>query len=200
MAIDPRQLHAGVRSRDPKAEAELTAFLNSIARADYEKTLGPLAEDYLQELKIHVIEGIRRDQVEHPQFLTTWCQKVAANIRIDGLRSAARAARRLVSIEEGRGYHSRDDIEGELILNEQYQTVLKLMEQLDPVSREIVRRFYFERQPIRKIEREMQMTHEQLRGKKDRAVNKLRDDYHAMGQKFRQINVKKPDGGYRAAA
>jgi RNA polymerase sigma factor (sigma-70 family) len=201
MAIDPHKLHSGVRSRDPKAEVELTSFLRNLVRKDYEKTLGPLAEDYLQELLIRVIEGIRRNQVEHPQFLVTYCKNVAANVRIDGLRSAARAARRLVSIEEGRGSRSREDIEGELILNEQYQTVLKLMEQLDPISREVVRRFYFERQPVRRIEREMGLTQEQLRGRKDRAVKKLRDDYQALGQRFRVIpGGKQPQGGFKAAA
>jgi RNA polymerase sigma factor (sigma-70 family) len=198
--IDPKQIHARILSGDRKAEEELTQFVRNRVADDYLKALGPLAEDYRQELCIQVIEGIRRRQVEHPQFLVTYCDRMAANIRIDGLRSAAGAARRLVPIDEGKNRQSSGNIESELILAEQFRTVLKLMEQLDPVSRELVRRFYFERQRAERIERDLRLTPEQFRGRKDRAVRKLRDDYHAMAQQWRLIPGGRKPGGLKAAA
>jgi RNA polymerase sigma factor (sigma-70 family) len=187
IVINPQELHSKIRKGDSKAEAELASFLRNTFRAEYSQTLGPLAEDYLQDLCIHVIDGIRNNKVDHPEKLIPYCKSVASNIRFDGLRSAASAARRLVPIEEGKNRQSSGNIENELILAEQFSTVLKLMEYLDPVSREIVRRYYFERQKAERIQRAMRLTEVEFRGKKDRAVRKLRDDHQAMVQQWRAV-------------
>jgi RNA polymerase sigma factor (sigma-70 family) len=198
--VDPKQLHLRIRKQDRKAEEELSVFLHNSFRAQYLKTLGPLADDYLQDLKIQVIDGIRNNKVDHPDSLIAYCWKVASNVRIDGLRSAASAARRLVPIEEGKNRQSSGNIESTLILAEQLQTVLKLMEQLDPISREIVRRYYFEHQKAHRIERDLRLEHDDFQRKKDHAVEKLRDIHRAMAQKWRTITGGRQSGGWKAAA
>ena len=189
-------------------------FLTDMVGEKYRSTLGPLAEDYLQDLKLDVIQAIRNRKVEHPQFLVTYCKTVAANIRIDGLRSAAGAARRLVPIEEGKNRQSSGNFENELIMAERLQSVLKIVEQLDPVLKRIIRRYYFElvhlnpSKRAERIQREERLTPNQFRERKARAVRKLRDDYQAMAQRWRTISggrkpVRPPVGwetsGLRAA-
>lgn len=187
MPIKPAEIHSRILSGEKKAEAELALFLRNAHGESYSKALGPLAEDYLQDLQITVLKAIHNRRIEHPQFLIAWCQTTAANIRIDGLRSAAAAARRLVPIDEGKNRQSSGNIENELILAEQFQTALKLMQQLDPVSREVIRRYYFESQARERIQRDLRLTANQFRERKARAVKKLRDDYHAMSQQWRLI-------------
>jgi RNA polymerase sigma factor (sigma-70 family) len=200
VSIKPSELHSKIRSGDRKAEEELALFLTNSFRVEYLRSLGPLADDYLQELSMQVIESIRHNKVTHPEKLIPYCRSLASNVRIDGLRSAAGAARRLVPIDEGKHRQSSGNIESELILAEQFRTVLKLMEQLDPLSREIVRRYYFERHRAERIECDLRLKHEDFQRKKDRAVEKLRDDYRAMAQQWRTIPGRKPIGGWKAAA
>lgn len=200
MSIQPEALHLRIRKGDRRAEEELSLFLRNTFRKDYLKTLGPLADDYLQELLIQVVQGIRQNKVEHPEKLIPYCRSLAANIRIDGLRSAASAARRLVPLEEGKNRQSSGNIESELILAQQLDTVLKLIELLDPVSGEIIRRYYFEDQSAWRIQSDMGLTEVEFRGRKGRAVRKLRDDHQAMAQKWRTIPGGRQSGGFKLAA
>lgn len=199
MAIDPKALHSRILSGDKQAETELAEFVQDLAREDYHKTLGPLAEDYLQDLGIRAVLRVRQNHVEHPQFLVTFCKSIVADVRIDGLRAAARDARRLLPMDR-RDFRSERNFESDMILAEQYRTALRLIEQLDPVSKEIIWRFYFEHQPVHKIEREMGLTNAQVRGRKDEAVKKLHAEYRALNQGFRLIRGGKKEGRYQAAA
>lgn len=200
--IDSAQVCKGVKGGDRSSEEQLYGFLRGIAMRTYQQDLGPLAEDYLQELVTAVVEGIRRDQVEHPdsrlQF-AAYCKRTMANIRIDGIRRAARQARRLIEISEGQDFRAKDDIEAALIWQEQYQIALKLIEGLpDPTSRFIVIEMGLRGRPMRDIERDTGLTSGQIRGLKQRALERLKEDYHAMTRKLRVIPGGR--GGFRAAA
>jgi hypothetical protein len=82
------------------------------------------------------------------------------------------------------------------------------VEQLDPLSTLIIRRYYFELDHLTpskradRIERETGLTHGEFQRKKDRAVEKLRDDYRAAAQKWRTIpgGKQNPSGGLKLAA
>lgn len=205
MTFDPKQIHFGVKNQDPQAEKLLASYLRNSFFEDYSRTLGPFAEDYLQELTFAVIEGIRKDAVEHPQFLRTYCQTIAARKRVDGIRYLARTARRLISIEETPHLRSRErDIEGDLIAAQELSIMLRCFDVLDEESREIVRRWHFAKHSIHKIERDLGLTHEQLRGKRDRAVKKLRERYREItcskAGGFRVIEGGRNKGGLKAAA
>ena len=181
MAIDPRLIYAGVRLRDPDAEAELVAFLKHLVWQDYQRTLGPLAEDYLQVLSMRVVLAIRAGKMNNSEKLIPYCKEMAKNVRVDGLRVAVRAARKLVAIDEARFQRSGDNAEAELLLAEQFGIVLELMERLDPFAREIVRRHYFEHHSIADIAAELARPALQIQRVKDRAVEKLRRDHRARG-------------------
>jgi RNA polymerase sigma factor (sigma-70 family) len=180
MPIDPISIHQGVKNGDTEAETELILFLRNLFCAEYERTLGPLAEDYLQELGMRVIESIREGRVNDPEKLIPYCQGLAAHVRIDGLRVAVRQARKLVAIDEARFEQSSENAEATAVQAEQFRTVLKLMERLDPLGREVVRRYYFERQPPAEIEGELEIPHTEFQAVKDRAVEKLRRDYRTI--------------------
>jgi RNA polymerase sigma factor (sigma-70 family) len=198
MPIDPLIIHRGVKNRDPQAESELVTFLKSLVWRDYERTLGPLAEDYLQELSMRVIEAIRGGKVNDPEKLIPYCQDIAKNVRVDGLRIAVRQARKLVAIDEARFEQSGDNAELEMLKSEQLRTILKLMERLDPFSGEVVRRYYFEHQSVAEIAGEFTRTEFQIQRLKDRAVEKLRKHYRALtdAQGWQVLHGRKtPDGG-----
>lgn len=178
--IDPKVIYAGVVARDPDAEAELVAFLRGLVFRDYERTLGTLAEDYSQELALRVIEAIRAGKINDPEKLIPYCQDFAKNVRIDGLRIAMRQARKLVAINEARYLQTRENTETDAIRAEFTRTVLRLMERLDPFSREIVRRYYYEQQTLDEIARELGRTRLECQRLKDRAVEKLRRDYRVL--------------------
>lgn len=196
--IDPKLIYAGVRARDPEAETALAVFLKNMVRADYERTLGPLAEDYTQELTVRVVEAIRAGKIKNPEKLISYSQKIAASIRIDALRRAVRQAHKLVAIDEARLEASPDNAEADVLLAEQFRTILKLMERLDPFSREVVRRYYFEQQTPAEIEQDLDLAHQALQRVKDNAVEKLRRDYKALtdAQGWQLLHGrKKPDVG-----
>jgi RNA polymerase sigma factor (sigma-70 family) len=184
MAIDPIAIHLGVLNQNPEAETELMNFLRNLVWQDYRNTLGPLAEDFLQDLSVRVIQAIREGKIHDPAKLIPYCQKLASHVRIDGLRIVMRQARKLVAIDEARSQHSNQDTEGQLIaaqeLDQQTRTVLKLMERLDPFSFEVIRRYYFERQSPARIEEELEMSHIDFQRAKDRAVEQLRRDYRRL--------------------
>lgn len=199
--IVPELLFEQVANRDPRAEEQLNRLLWGMSRKDYETSLGPLAEDYLQQLSLTVVRAIRNGDISDPKLLIPWCKKTAANIRMDGLRSAARIARKLVPIDEARTRRSSDNIEAELIDRERFETVLKVIERLDPITREIIRRHYFERQPARQIQRDLDLTPTQYRGRKAYGVQKLRKDYNALNNRWRLIPGGKRSGEeFKAAA
>ena len=175
--IDPKLIHAGVQSGDPVAEEDLVLFLKRLVWKDYQRTLGPFAEDYLQELTIRVVEAIRAGKVKDPEKLIPFCQDVAKNVRIDGLRVAVRAARKLVTIDEARFQRGRDNVEADLLLAEQFGIVLELMGRLDPFAREIVRRHYFEHESVRDLAEEFARPVLEIQRLKDRAVEKLRREH-----------------------
>ena len=182
--IDSKLIYFGVFNQNPEAEAELMNFLRNLVWIEYQNTLGPLAEDYLQDLSMRVIEAIRAGKVNDPEKLIPYCREVAKNVRIDGLRIVMRQARKLVAIDEARFHASNEDTESDLIaaqqLDRQTRTVLKLMERLDPFSFEIIRRYYFERQSPAQIEEELQMSHSDFQRAKDRGVEQLRQDYRRL--------------------
>ena len=64
-----------------------------------------------------------------------------------------------------------------LIEAERARIVLELIEALEPVSREIVLRFYFEHQRTARICKEMGLTPNQIRDRKLRAVERLKEGY-----------------------
>lgn len=177
MPIEPTSIYWGVRKRDPDAEAELSAFLKNLAWRDYWRTLGPLAEDSLQELAMRVIQAIRENKISDPEKLIPFCKDVAANVRIDALRAAVRQARKLVPIDEARYQASVEDTGAKLLLVERLRTVLKLLERLDPLSRQVIRRYYFEHQEPATIETELNLTHLEMQRIKDEGIAKMRRDH-----------------------
>lgn len=200
--IDPKLIHEGVRNRDPAAEAELAAFLKGLVWKAYQRTLGPLAEDYMQELAMRVFEAVRAGKVNDPEKLIPFCLDVAKNIRIDALRVAVRQARKLVAIDEARFEAAPDNAEADELLAQQFRTILKLMERLDPFSREVVRRYYFEQQTPAEIEQDLDLAHQALQRVKDNAVEKLRRDYRALsdaqGWQLLHGRKQKPEGKLRS--
>lgn len=199
--IDPKQIHSGVRNGDKKAESDLASFVQNLVRAEFVRDLGPLADDYLQDLAIRVIDGIRRNQVEHPQFLVTFIRSTAKNVRVDGVRTLGRRARRLVPLEEGRGKRSQGgNPERDIIQQQELQTIFRLIAQLDPVTGEIIQRHFLEQQPLKQIAREMELTADQARDKMDWGRAKVRREYQAIEQQWRTIRNKRPGGGLQLAA
>jgi RNA polymerase sigma factor (sigma-70 family) len=178
--IDSQLIYAGVRNRDPASEATLVDFLRRMVWREYQKTLGPLAEDYMQELAARVVESIREGKLNDPEKLIPWCQDIAKNVRIDALRIAVRQASKLVPIDEARYQTSHEDAEASAILAQQFRTVLKLMRRLDTLSGEVIRRYFFERQPVIQIEEELGIEHGDLQRIKDRALAKLRRDHRTL--------------------
>lgn len=174
--ISPASIHQRVLAGDRGAEEELVSFLHGLFGFEYRRSLGLLADDYLQELCLAVIEGIRRKTVEHPQFLVTYCRTVAERIRFDAIKQAAKVSQRLVPITDGRHAVSATQ-EVKLIEQERARTVLELIEALEPVSREIVLKFYFEHQKTAQICKEMDLTPNQFRDRKLRAVERLKEGY-----------------------
>jgi RNA polymerase sigma factor (sigma-70 family) len=206
--IDQVEIHRGIQAHEQEAVSELALFLRHRNIREYMHTLGPLAEDYLQQLVIEVMEAIWQNKVEHPDKLIAFCETAAANVRNNGLRIAARAARKLVSIDvisinEGRSHQSPENIENDLIAQDeearQASTVLRLMERLDPVSREVVRLYYFEERSAEEIEPQLGLTHSEFQRRKDYAVRKLQRDYRALGGGWELLRGGKQPGGFKAA-
>ncbi|HLG97185.1 MAG TPA: hypothetical protein VKX49_12810 [Bryobacteraceae bacterium] len=176
--LDPLSIHSRILSGDQTAEEELIAFLRNKYAREYLRSLGPLGEDYLQDLCMTVIEGIRKNSVEHPQFLITYCQWKAHSIRLHAIRKASQASKKLIPITEARHFedpHPGADVT--LVEAERARIVLGLIHTLDSVSREIVLRSYFEKQKAEEIQRDMNLTPNEYRGRKQRAVERLKAEY-----------------------
>lgn len=174
--LDPRSIYQRILEGDPSAEEELVNYLRTLFGAGYRRSLGILAEDYLQELSVEAIEAIRRNRIEHPDALIPYCWKTANNIRINGIKKAARDSERLVVLEGDR-HAVAPTQEVALLEYERAQLALSLIEDLEPVSQEIILRVYFRHQKQAQVCREMELSPNEFRGRKDRAVERLKQAY-----------------------
>jgi RNA polymerase sigma-70 factor (ECF subfamily) len=99
--VDERQLIAGVRAGDARAERALyDGHVESVYRLAYRMTGDEhLARELTQDTFVRVFDRI--DQFRGEAALGTWIRSIAGSVVLNGLRKIKRFRRREVDLEEG---------------------------------------------------------------------------------------------------
>lgn len=132
------------------------------------------ARDVYQEAYIAVWRNIQLDRFEpqNKQSLNAYLFQVAKNKWLDVLKSSGRKLTRPLPDEENETPHHTDENN---VDDERIQSIKHHFQQLGEVCRELLQRFYYERQSMKKISDAMKWTEATARNNKYRCLQKLRE-------------------------
>ena len=178
-----RDIAEGVLRRDQAALDELGALLEREFRPFFLWQLDPdTARELVHDLFLAVYQALEERRVVHPEFLIAYARGVARHLKLRRLEERTRVLCKIVPISPR--HRSPSDQERDLAdaqnVSELAGLVQSVLADLSELEREIMRRAYFEREPLETIARALDLQPRQLRNLKSRAKQKFRAAYERL--------------------
>jgi RNA polymerase sigma-70 factor, ECF subfamily len=164
----------GTCAGDQHATAELFRLLSRGLRwYILRRTHRDDAEDILHTVWVDFVLALQRGQLRDPEAALGYARIIAIRHCCNWVKNRVKA-RMLVSDDYvGANITAEDNLDNNLLRSEQRAVMVRALETLKPLDREILERFYVREQDAETIQRELTLTDTQFRLRKTRAKQKL---------------------------
>ncbi len=166
----------GVRRREPDAMAMLFAFTSRVARAQLRRQIvWTEYEDRLHDVYVMVLEAILHDRIRQPESLPAFIATVARRQVCSHIREQVMARQKHVPLTTSNMDlpDSSATPESVALSSEKRCDMLRRLNRLKPLDREILSRFYLEGQDQPRICADLGITENQFRIRKSRAKARI---------------------------
>jgi RNA polymerase sigma factor (sigma-70 family) len=164
-----------IRAGDPAGEEALYTTLMGGARFFFRRrTRSDDVDDLVHNLYLTVLDGIRRGQLREPERLMGFVRVILIRQGSAHVKSLARTASPLEREHAGALPHPGPDPERIAMERQKREVMRRLIRELRPQDREILRRFYFFEESEERIRAAMNLSANQFRLLKSRAKERFK--------------------------
>jgi RNA polymerase sigma-70 factor (ECF subfamily) len=131
-----------------------------------------LADDIRQETLLRVLRGVRKGAIEHPERLGAYVNTVCNNVMLEGFRRDRRLSQ--MPDEADQISSGEPSVEAELVQNQRKALVKRMLGELPPKDRELLKRIFLDEVDKDTVCEEFKVNRDYLRVLLHRARGRLR--------------------------
>jgi RNA polymerase sigma-70 factor, ECF subfamily len=162
-----------VRNNDEAATQRLYHLFQPMVRHLIARQILTEIDDHVQDVLWIVITAVRSDKLRDPEALPAYVRGIVRNKIYEAIHEAVNTRTRFTSLEFVQVEDPRQSSEQAILAAERQRLMREALQRLRPCDREILVRFYLDRQLPEQIMREMNLNPTQFRLLKSRAKAKL---------------------------
>jgi len=166
-----RDLVQRVRAREAAALVELYKVLRTSPRIHLARRVGAQdLEDSLHDLFLVVVKAIQQGELRDPTRLMGFVKTVTRRLAVHQVWRRVRSRQTDVDLDTGRGVPMCDrDPEQSFSFEERRELIKRVLNEMSPTDRELLKKYYLLEQGQEQIRAEMGLTETQFRLAKSRA-------------------------------
>lgn len=172
-SADYRRLVDGVAKGDDHATSELVTRFQRGLVWFLSSQVAPDAEDLAQDVLLEAIAAIRAGRLDDPDRLAGYIRAIAHHKVCAKIGEYRTQRERFVDVLRFPLPANQVGPEEQVIINQRSELALKMLNELRPRDREVLRRFYLDGQSPEQICREMGLSDTQFRLLKSRAKERV---------------------------